>query len=109
MATAPASIIQFPDRSLADFVDQLGDIKAQIADLKRVEDEIVGILRAKGAGTYEGGLFRAAVSQTADAVSIDPKAMEEKLRELGVDGRWFSRHEKVRAGTLTVRVSARRS
>lgn len=89
-------------------IDRLGDIRAQIADLKATEAFLLDEVKALGLGAHEGDLFRATVSQTADSLSLDPKAAEAKLIELGVDGRWFSRHQKTRAGSVAVRIVARK-
>lgn len=43
-------------------VDQLGAIRAQIANLRTQEKKIEEKLKEKGAGAYEGELFRATVS-----------------------------------------------
>lgn len=90
-------------------VDRLGDIKAQIAELKQVEANLAALLANGGDGVVEGRYYRAAVSTTADRYSLDAKAAEAKLRELGVDGRWFSKNQKLTRGSTSVRVSARKS
>jgi hypothetical protein len=92
-------------------VDRLGDIKAQIAELKAAEAKLIALLiNATEAGdAIDGSLFRATVSAVAERTSLDAKAAEAKLRELGVDGRWFSKNQKVSKGYTTVRVVARKS
>jgi hypothetical protein len=90
-------------------VDRLGDIKAQIADLKAVEAFLIEEVRALGLGAHDGSAYRASVSEVAERTSPDPKAMEAKLIDLGVDGRWFSRNQKTTAAYATVRVSARKA
>jgi len=92
-------------------VDRLGNIKAQIAELKKVEANLVALLvNASEAGdAIEGNLFRATVSQVAERQSLDVKAAEAKLRELGVDGRWFNKNQKITKGYTTVKVAARKS
>lgn len=90
-------------------VDRLGEIKAQIAELKAVEAFLIDEIKAMGAGAHEGAAYRASVSEVAARSAPDPKAMEEKLVELGVDGRWFSRHQKTSAAYVTVKVSARKA
>ena len=89
-------------------IDRLGALRAQIAELKATEAFLIDEVKALGLGAHEGDLFRATVSETAEALSLDPKAAEAKLIELGVDGRWFSRHQKVRAGSVAVRIVARK-
>ncbi len=104
MATNPNTI------DLAGSVaDQLGGIKAQIAELKKVEAHLTALLINSGEGVIDGATFRATVSEVAERVSLDAKAAEAKLRELGVDGRWFSKNQKVSKGYTTVRVVARKS
>lgn len=88
-------------------IDQLGVIKAQIAELKTIEKHLSDEIAARGAGAYEGASYRATVSEVPEGQSLDVKAAEEKLRELGVDGRWFSKHQKTRAAYTTVKVVAR--
>jgi hypothetical protein len=89
--------------------DRLGDIRAQIAELKAVEEAIVSEVKSLGAGAHEGDAYRATVSEVADRETLDPKAMEAKLRELGVDGRWFVKNTKTVRGYVTVKVSARKA
>ena len=103
MATAP--VIDFTGA----LVDRLGDIKAQIADLKKIEAELAERITAAGDDVVEGRFYRAAIVHVAESSSLDPKAAEAKLRELGVDGRWFSKNQKVRKASTSVRVSARKS
>lgn len=104
MATAASKVV--PIRSA---IDELGAIKAQIADLKRIEDQLVEQIKNFGEGAYDGTEFRATVSVVAERSSLDIKAAELKLRDLGVDGRWFSKNQKVTKGYTTVKVVARKS
>lgn len=90
-------------------VDRLGAIKAQIASLKVIEDALVSEIKMLGSGAHDGEDYRATVSDVAEGHSLDAKAAEAKLRELGVDGRWFAKHQKTRAAYSVVKVSARRS
>lgn len=103
MATAPVT-----DLSSA-IVDRLGDIKAQIADLKKIEAELVQRLIDSAQDAIDGCAYRATVSQVAERQSLDAKAAEAKLRDLGVDGRWFSKNQKVTKGYTTVKVVARKA
>ena len=90
-------------------VDELGRIRAQIANLKEIEALYLDQIKAAGVGSHDGVAYRATVSKVADRESLDSKAMEAKLRELGVDGRWFTRNTKTTTGYVTVRVTARKS
>jgi N-methylhydantoinase B/oxoprolinase/acetone carboxylase alpha subunit len=103
MATAPVT-----DLSSA-IVDFLGDIKAQIADLKKIEAELVQRLIDSAQDAIDGRAYRATVSQVAERQSLDAKAAEAKLRDLGVDGRWFSKNQKTTKGYTTVKVVARKA
>ena len=95
----------------ASVVDRLGDIKAQIAELKKVEANLITLLvnASESGDAIDGSLFRATVSTVAERSSLDVKAAEAKLRELGVDGRWFSKNQKVTKGYTTVKVVARKA
>lgn len=104
MATA-ANTVSFA----AAQIDRLGEIKAQIADLKRVEAELVERILQEVETDADGRFFRAVVVRSPETSSLDPKAAEEKLRELGVDGRWFSKNQKTRKASVSLRVSARRT
>ena len=90
-----------------DPVDRLGALRAQIAELEAEAKPLVDELKAQGAGVYEGSLFKATVSDVAGRDIIDAAAMEEKLRDLGVDNRWFSRNTKTTAASLRLSVKDR--
>ena len=90
-------------------VDRLGEIKAEIARLKEIEAFLTEEVKAFGPGAHDGDAYRAAVSQVAERQSLDVKAAEAKLRELGVDGRWFSKHMKTTKGYTAVKITARRA
>lgn len=103
MATAPITNLTVA------VVDRLGEVKAEIARLKEIEAELAARLIDSGETAIDGSLFRATVVTTAESSSLDPKAAEAKLSELGVDGRWFSKNQKIRKGSTSVRVVARKS
>jgi len=89
--------------------DRLGDVKAEIARLKEIEAFLLEEVKDLGAGAHDGDTFRATVSVVAERQSLDAKAAEAKLRELGVDGRWFSKNQKVAKGYTVVKVVARKA
>lgn len=103
MATVFATVSAVSD------VDRLGEIKAQIADLQAIEKKLLESIKAHGVGKYDGDWFSASVVQIEDRFSLDAKAAEAKLRELGVDGRWFAKNQKKTSGYTTVRVNARKT
>lgn len=90
-------------------IDQLGALRAQIADLKAAEEALLVEVKALGAGAHDGSDYRVTVSEVAERETLDVKAAEEKLREMGVDGRWFSKNMKTTKSYTTVRVVARKS
>jgi hypothetical protein len=90
-------------------VDRLGEIKAQIADLQAIEKQLVEAIKEQGVGNHQGEWFAASVIQIDERFSLDAKAAEAKLRELGVDGRWFAKNQKRTSGYTTVRVNARKT
>ena len=94
-------------------VDRLGEVKAQIADLQLIEKRLVSELKEQAAQTGEyaidGSWFRASISEVAPRSSLDVKAAEAKLRQLGVDGRWFAKNQKITAGYTAVRIAGRKA
>ena len=93
----------------AAIVDRLGDIKAQIAQLKEVEADLIKRLIDNAEASVDGIAYRATVSVVAERQSLDVKAAEAKLRDLGVDGRWFSKNQKTTKGYTTVKVVAHKA
>jgi len=89
-------------------IDELGAIKAELAALNDRAKPLEAEIKAMGPGTHPGQLFDANVAEVAESQSPDPAAMEEKLRGMGVDDRWFSRNMKTRAASLRLTVKARR-
>jgi hypothetical protein len=59
-------------------VDDLGELKAVIAELEVKEKKLIHQLVDLGVGPYEGALFRATVSQY-DRDTLDMNAVREKL------------------------------
>lgn len=96
--------------SHVSLVDQLGEIKAQIADLQAIERKLSDQIKEEyGAGRFEGEWFDATITEVASRSTLDAKAAEAKLRELGVDGRWFSKNQKTIAGYTQLKVTARKT
>ena len=89
-------------------VDRAGALKAEIAALEAQLKPLEAEIKALGAGTHPGDLFDANVAEVAPSESYDTASMEEKLRDLGVDDRWFSRHIKIKAGHLRLSIKARK-
>lgn len=64
--------------NLTSAIDRLGNIKAQIAALKKEEDALKAVLIENGVGAYEGDVWRATVS-VAERSNLDLDAVREKL------------------------------
>jgi len=86
---------------------ELANIRKQIAELAAVEKFLVEEIKAAGEGTYTEGNYSATVYTVAERSSPDAKAMEQKLRELGVDNRWFSKNQKVTKGYTALKLTVR--
>lgn len=88
-------------------IDELGAVLAQKKDLEQREGELKTIVKDMGVGQHEGQLFMATVSDVDDSESYDAAKMEAKLRELGVDNRFFNKIVKVKPGYRRVLVKSR--
>lgn len=91
-------------------IDQLGELKAQIADLKALEDKLAKGIKDRGAGKHEGDLFSATVSVVEDRWSADGKAIAAKLKELMGDAafdRFCAANQKKTAGYTSLTITAR--
>ena len=83
-------------------VDELGYLKAQIADLTKKADAIKNELIAPGPGAIDGALFRATVSETSRTF-IDADLARKVLTE-----KQLAKITKT-CSTFTVRVTARKT
>lgn len=86
--------------NLTSAIDRLGVVKAQLAALKREEDDLKAVLIENGPGAYEGDLYRVTVS-VADRETLDMDAVREKLSP-----QFIRAHTNVTTVT-TVRCNAR--
>lgn len=84
-------------------VDELGRIRAKIAELKKQEDALKAEVAAMGPGAYEGALFRATVS-TYETARFDASAAREKLIKEGF-ARWVRDHTSTAESTKVAVVS----
>lgn len=83
-------------------VDQLGALRAEIADLQAEAKRIETVLKESGAGTYEGADYRATVS-IATRATVAWKAIAEKLGASAQMIRGNTKHAEV----TTLKVTAR--
>jgi hypothetical protein len=93
-------------------IDQLGEIKAQIADLTIVADKLSKEIKELGAGSHDGDLFTANVVVVDERWSIDPKAVEAKLKEVLGEKAFNSfakANQKKTAGYTALKLSSRQA
>ena len=93
-------------------IDQLGEIKAQIADLTSVADKLAADIKDLGAGSHDGDLFTATVCVIDDRYSVDPKAVEKKLREMLGEKAFASfaqANQKKTSGYTSLKLAARKA
>lgn len=88
-------------------IDELGYLKAKIADMQARYDEIANAIKSAGPACHAGVLFRATVSEVKPTVYLDARAAEAKLRELNVSDSWFAENYKTKAGYVMLKVGAR--
>lgn len=91
-------------------IDQLGELKAQIADLTKLADKLAAGIKELGAGKHEGDLFSASVIKVEDRWSADAKAISAKLKDVMGDAafdRFCAAHQKKTAGYTSLTLSAR--
>lgn len=91
-------------------VDQLGELKAQIADLTKLADRLADGIKEQGAGKYDGDLFTASVVKVEDRWSADSKAIAAKLKDMMGEAaydRFTAAHQKKTAGYTSLTLIAR--
>ena len=64
--------------NLSTTIDALGELKARIAELTKLEKELKQALEELPAGAYEGELFRLSIS-VADRETLDMEAVRAHL------------------------------
>ena len=87
--------------NLKTIVDQLGALKAQIAELTKAEKALADILKASGYAELEGDLFRAAIVWT-ERVTLNADRVREVLSADDVA------YCEQKSEVMSVRVSARK-
>lgn len=91
-------------------IDQLGELKAQIADLTALADGLAASIKELGAGSHDGDLFTATVTKVDEAWSADPKAIAAELKRLmGVEAfdRFCAANLKKREGYTSLKLTSR--
>lgn len=93
-----------PVPSAADAVDQLGYIRAQIADLQAIEKTLKAAIEAAGTPRIEGRLYKAAVILSAGRISTDWKAVAEHFNP---SRQLITAHTSQGTAFSAIRISAR--
>lgn len=87
--------------NLKTIVDQLGALKAQIADLTKLEKTLIDQIKSSGYAEIDGDLYRAAVSWT-ERVTLNSDRVREVLSAEDVA------YCEQKSEVMSVRVSARK-
>ena len=95
------------EQELMAAVDEMGVLKAQIADLEARYDAIAEAFKLFGDGKYAGELFSATVTTVAESRYLDAKTAEAKLRSLGVTELLFEENKKTKRGYTMLKLSHR--
>ena len=86
MPQATRILSQFDNLPIGELVDQLGSVKAEIADLETREKSLRAELLKRCVTEAEGSLYGAAITQ-AVRWTLDPKALKAEMGE-----GWYNRH-----------------
>lgn len=90
---------------LSALVDQLATVKAQLSDLKTLEDQLKTAIVESGQVAIDGTMHRATVSTCAGRESIDWQAIAAKYNP---SRQLITAHTSTGAPYCVVRVSARK-
>lgn len=90
--------------NLKPLADEYGEIKAQLADLKKRQDNIKEAFEQAGVSELEGLSFRCVVSQVEESSCPDYKAICEKLKP---SRQMIAANQKVTKGYTRINVYGR--
>lgn len=93
--------MQLTEQELSSVIDELGALKAQIADLEKKESILKKSIIDSGVRVFEGDLFRVTVS-VSERENLDMEAVRNKLSP-----QFLAAHTTVKEVT-TLRVTARK-
>jgi len=93
-----------PVITAAEAVDQLGFIRAQIADLQATEKTLKAAIEAAGTPRIEGRLYKAAVILSAGRISTDWQSV---ANHFSPSRQLITAHTSQGAAFSAIRVSAR--
>ena len=91
---------------LGGVADRLGQIKAQLADLKKEEGKLKQELIDSGLAAVEGSFYRAAITESEGKVLVDWRTIAEKFNP---SRQLIKRNSSKGEAYFTLRVSARKS
>lgn len=91
---------QFDNRPLGDLVDELGAVKAAIADMEQREADLTDALKASGESAVEGALFRVTIAENVRE-SLDIAAIRKAM-----PAAWLAKFTR-RSASYTLRVASR--
>ena len=94
------------DAELIAMVDELGGLKAKIADLQAREKAIKTMLSASGYTSLDGSDYRASISWTDGKLSIDWRAIAEHFNP---SRQLVTAHTSQGEAFCTIRVTARKT
>jgi hypothetical protein len=93
---------RFDNLSDGQLVDELGALKAELAELNERENALKSALIARGVGEVEGARFRASISAESIRWTLDGAAVKAEMGEA-----WVPRHSKRSRVSPAVRIAAR--
>ena len=94
------------NKKLSTLADELGTIKAAIANLKQQETDLKDILKESGQSVIDGEVFRVSVSSSSTK-RISKPAFDAMCAKHAISNRDYNRCFKTSQST-TVKVSARK-
>lgn len=94
------------DAQLADYVDELGHLKAQIAELQDEEKRIKTLLSGCGFEAVDGRNYRASISWNDGKLSLDWRAIAEHFNP---SRQLVTAHTSKGGPFCTIRVTARKT
>jgi hypothetical protein len=104
--TATAKKVIYTDADFAQMVDELGQLKANIANLQAQEKDLKAKLAASGFQAVDGQHYRASISWQEGRVSIDWRAVAEHFNP---SRQLVTAHTSKWDPVVTIRVSARKT
>lgn len=96
--------LEKPVRAAEELVDDLGRLRAKIAELQDAAKRLEALLVASGSDAIEGRLYRAAISRVEGRATVNWQAV---AKHFGPSHQLVTAHTTIGAPYVVVRVSAR--